>query len=478
MDMIRWLSRRHPRYIRSLVYMLQASEYNTRDFLRWFARERDFRTTEKRKTLLFTPKARILFMLGWLAVPLGLFLAVLAWVLVPSMLGKIHAVLILLEIPILILAVLIFANVLLALMQKPVERSRVRRAQKILASHKAVKIAIAGSYGKTTMREILKTTLGEARNVAAVPGSYNTPLGIASFVQSLKCDEEVLIFELGEYFPGDIAYLCEMIRPDIGVITGVNEAHLEKFRTVDAAAHTIFELAEYVPQQSLYINVESKHLPSERVRAGDPTFDRGHAGQWRIENIATSLGGTSFEMLVEGERIAMRSGLLGAHMVGPLGAAFVIAKRIGLTDSEAQRGISNTIPFEHRMQPSTDASGVTTIDDSYNGNPDGIRAGIQFLRDLAGHRRIYVTPGLVEGGNLTQSLHAEIGRNLATSGIEIVILIRNSVTPYIERALREQGYPGNVYTYDDMLLALKAIRAMTVPGDVVLIQNDWPDQYA
>src|ERR1019366_2772480 len=117
--------------------------------------------------------------------------------------------------------------------QRPAEYAITRRATEKLLEQRAIRIAIAGSFGKTTMREILKTVLAEGKKVSAPPHSYNTPLGISEFTDSLKDDEaEILIFELGEEYRGDIKRLCELVQPEWGIITGVNEAHLEKFKTL------------------------------------------------------------------------------------------------------------------------------------------------------------------------------------------------------------------------------------------------------
>jgi UDP-N-acetylmuramoyl-tripeptide--D-alanyl-D-alanine ligase len=129
------------------------------------------------------------------------------------------------------------------------------------------------------------------------------------------------------------------------------------------------------------------------------------------------------------------------------------------------------------LEPKTDASGIVTLDDSYNGNPDGVRAVIDFLASLKGHRRFYVTPGLVEMGPRKEEVHHEIGRELAAAGIEKIILIKNSATPYIEEALKEKNYRGEIMWFDNALAAFAALPLMTVKGDVVLLQNDWPDQY-
>ena len=157
-------------------------------------------------------------------------------------------------------------------------------------------------------------------------------------------------------------------------------------------------------------------------------------------------------------------------------AAADIASRLGLTPEQVLEGIAATKPFEHRMQPRTEG-GVTIIDDSYNGNPDGAAAAIDFLSKING-RRFYVTPGLVEMGARSPEVHREIGAKLAEARIEKVVLMRNSATPFIEQGLHEAKYAGEVIWFDDMLAAISALPHLTIPSDVILIQNDWPDQYA
>ncbi len=471
------LSRFQPRFVRSLIYMLQASEYDVRDFLAWYTRTSDFAHVEKRKQIVWTTKAKMLYALTWLFVIL--WLAMIGWVVArqESDLVLLLGALIALATPYLLPYALVCLTLFVRLAQKPLEESRIRIAEAKLLAHPGLKIAIAGSYGKTTMREILKTVLSASKKVAAPPGSYNTPLGIASFVNTLDGDEDFIIFELGEYYPGDITKLCKIVHPNIGVITGVNEAHLQKFGTLEKTAATIFELADELDERPLYINAEND-LARSRARAADTLFSREAVGEWRIAGAQSDLRGTTFRMVRGSEIIRASSKLLGLHMVGPLAAAAALAVELEIPVVDIEEGLKATKAFDHRLQMTIDNTGVITLDDSYNGNPDGVAAVISFLAGLVGHKRYYVTPGLVEMGSRLDTVHRDIGRQLAEAKIEIVVLIKNSVTPFIEMGLKERGYGGKVMLYDDMPTALIALQHLTVSGDIVLIQNDWPDQYS
>jgi len=472
-----FLSRYRPQYLRSLIYMLQASEYHAGEYLTWYSKVKDFSSVERRKRLVKTPKATLLLALAdALAVVLLAASFSMFWFL-PMPMSLILCAVIILVAPYLmaygIILPLIAAEFII---QKPLIFFELRRARKTLEKNKAIKIAIAGSFGKTSMREILKTVLSANKKVAAPPENRNTPLGIAEFIKWLSGDEEILIFELGEYYPGDVRDLCRVARPDWGFVTGVNEAHLEKFKTLDRTAKTIFEIREFLNEEKLYVNDESAFAKKYAV-ANNLLYGRGGVGGWRVEGAKTGLDGTSLVLIKNDSRIEAHSKLLGLHNIGPLAAAVDIAFKLGLSPMQIEEGIKMTKPFDHRLTPRTDAHGVVTLDDSYNGNPDGVRVVIDFLASLTGHRRFYVTPGLVEMGSRTEVVHREIGKWLAAAGIEKTILIRNSVTPYIEAGLKEGNYKGEIIWFDDALAAFAALPLMTAKGDVVLLQNDWPDQY-
>lgn len=472
-----WFSRYSLCYPRSLVYMLQASEYNIRDYLRWYHRTKDFTHVERRKQLVKTTKAILLLVVAWFMLLLlyGVAIALL-WTEVGSWKYIFFFLVVLLAPYFLAYGIIIPLSMGVLIIGRPIEYLTMERARQKLRAHHGIKIGIAGSFGKTTMREILRTVLCEGKKVAAPPHSYNTPLGISQFVQTLEGDEDILIFEFGEYYPGDIKKLCDFVRPDVGIITGINEAHLQKFTSLERTAKTIYELADYLGERRMYVNGES-FLARKNARTGHIVYAGDCVGDWRIEDQKTSLTGTSFALLKNDTKLELRSSLLGLHQVGPLAAAADIALYFGLSFAQVRVGIEKTRPFPHRLEPKTDIAGVVTLDDSYNGNPDGVAMAIEFLALLKDCRRWYVTPGLVEMGERTEEVHKQIGRSLAKAKIEKVILIKNSVTSYIERGLKEEGYAGEILWFDDAPTAFAALPHLTVKGDIVLLQNDWPDQY-
>ncbi len=481
--MKRFISRYSLSFPKNLVYMFQVSEYRLGDFFAWYWRVLDFSKVAKRKSLVKTSKAMLILIGAW-ALLLAMHLMVLVLVFSRDSFNLPFLVIGLLLVPLFFPYLFSLLVLVINIFQLPLEYRIIAKAKKKLSKHKAYRIAIAGSYGKTTMREIIRTVVSEGKKVAAAPANYNTPLGISKFILGLKGDEEVLIFEMGEYYPGDIAKLCHLTNPDAGVITGVNEAHLVKFKSLERTTKTIFELADWLKDKALYVNVEDKNVLNfldKQINQKYLAYNRNGLADLKVSNASTSLKGTSFDLLppgdLSGDTVSLESNLLGLHQIGPLLVSIDIALKLGLSVAEIKKGIAKTKPFEHRMQPTIDSSGVVTIDDSYNGNPTGVKAAIDFLASIKGHQRFYVTPGLVEMGTRSAEIHQEIGRLLSEAGIEKVILIRNSVTPDIYAGLQKAGYTGDVIWFDDALKAYAALPQITVQGDLVILQNDWPDQY-
>lgn len=474
--MMRWLSQYHYRYPRSLVYMLQASEYQLGEYLGWLGRVKDFRRVEYRKQLVKTPKSQLLQIAIWLSNVLILSAVVVVCTSSLSIWAKIGAILLLLGWP-WVSAYLIVVPLLVGqiLIQKPREFLLIKRTKAKLAVHKGLKIAVAGSYGKTTMREILKTVLSQAKKVGSPPHSYNTPLGIAKFVSSLEGDEEVLIFEFGEFKPNDIRKFCKITRPDIGVLTGVNEAHLGQFKNLDNIKANFGHLTNYFTDKTLYVNAEDKNalaVAGKKAKA----YSRHGLGEWKVVSAQTGLNGTAFIAKTPKSKILARSKLLGLHQIGPLILSIAVADTLGLSAVEIEKGLAKTKPFDHRLEPKVLSDGVVLLDDTYNGNPDGVKAGLAFLKSLRAERKIYITPGLVETGNKTVQLHHTMAKAIAAVA-NVVILIDTSAATHIKEGLELAKFKGERLEYDDALECAEALPHITKQGDVVLWQNDWPDNY-
>ncbi|MGH7194346.1 MAG: glutamate ligase domain-containing protein, partial [Candidatus Saccharimonadales bacterium] len=194
-------------------------------------------------------------------------------------------------------------------------------------------------------------------------------------------------------------------------------------------------------------------------------------------DVTTGLQGTSFTLKKDGETIKLESRLISRYKVGYLAFIAAFALQLGLTKEQVRAGVAKTQPFKHRMQP-YQLGGAWVIDDTYNGNLEGIRAGTRLLAEVPAQRKIYVTPGLVDQGDETARIHREVGRLIAEANPDIVVLMKNSVTGYIKEGLKAGGFDGELRIEPDPLDFYTNLNHFVASGDLVVMQNDWPDNYA
>lgn len=470
--MKRFLSYFHPKLPVYLVYMLQQSEYDAGKFIAWLAKLPNLTKVNYRGQLIWTEKAKLLVGVNYLI--LILLLLGLYWVVKSN--SAVFLALILIIPAFLIGIFYLLVAIAWSLIEKPRRNGQIKQAKGIFSNHKALKIAIAGSYGKTTVKELLYTVLSEGRKVAKTPGNKNVPISHARFAHSLSGDEDVLLVEYGEAAPGDILNFANNTKPDVGIITGLAPNHLDGYKTLNAVAEDLFSLTDYLKGKQVYVNTDSEAV-KPYLKKGHITYGQDGLDGWKITSSQIDIHKTSFVMQKGANLIKVESGLIGRHQIGSLALAVVLAHKLGLTNKQIETGLAKTKPFDHRMQP-REIGGGWIIDDTYNGNIEGVIAGLDFLKTIKAKRKIYVTPGLVDQGDETERVHMEIGIAISKSKPDKVVLMKNSSTAYIEEGILAGGYKGPVEVRDDPLDFYSNIEHYIAAGDVWLLQNDLPDNYA
>jgi UDP-N-acetylmuramoyl-tripeptide--D-alanyl-D-alanine ligase len=468
-----------PRFSETIAYMLQATEYEPKAYLAWLYRTKDFGSVMRRRQLERTKVARLF--VGFVRFGMELqflvaFIFLLDGLIHQNAFSSLMAVVLFASAPvawaILVLIPLFMARRTIILPKRRRERLATERT---FAATKAVKIAVAGSYGKTTMKELLAAVLSEGKRVAATPANKNVATAHYRFAKSLKGDEDVIVVEFGEGRPGDVRSFAETLRPDIGVITGLAPAHLDQYKTLRAAGEDIFSLADFLPADKLYANGESE-AAANFLKPEYQLYGRAGLAGWKVSNLKVSIEGTSFTLAKAQTKLSVTSGLLGTHLVGMLSAVAVIALDLGLTKKQVEAGLAKTKPYEHRMQP-YQLGGAWVIDDAYNGNIEGIKAGTQLLGALEAKRKIYVSPGLVDQGEESTKVHRRMGELIAAAKPDVVVLMQNSVTSDIQAGLDHGQFKGEVLVQTDPLKFYTSLDQFVAVGDIVMLQNDWTDNY-
>lgn len=353
-------------------------------------------------------------------------------------------------------------------------------------------IGITGSYGKTSTKYILHQILSQKFKTLMTPDSYNTPMGICKVIRGdLLPEHEIFIVEMGAYKRGDIRELCRLAPPEIGILTAVGPQHLERFKSIENIARGKYELIEALPTDGLAVfNVDNEICADLADKTDSVSVIRYGVETDTSENtslkiialdITQSDKGLTFtvvDKVVGTTEITTR--LLGKHNVSNILAAIGVALYCGMTLKEIRDAFKALEPVPHRLQLIPGAAGVTVIDDSFNANPVGAKAALEVLTDFVSDKegnKILVTPGMVELGELEYEENRQFGIE-ASKVCDLVILVGPSRTAPILDGLKKANYPEKqIYVASNLDEAQQHLTKHVSPGDVVLFENDLPDNY-
>ncbi|MGA9284000.1 MAG: UDP-N-acetylmuramoyl-tripeptide--D-alanyl-D-alanine ligase [Solirubrobacteraceae bacterium] len=468
------------------------------------------------KPLVFTGRAKRLLAAALLAP--GLLL--LATIVLAAAGLDTAALAIVLAIGVLLLAgapwTLLIANRALQPLQRAINRRYEERAKSSLREWDPLVVGITGSYGKTTTKFCVGAVLEADRPTLVTPESYNSYLGVLRTVnEHLRASHKAFVVEMGMFRRGDIAELCDLVHPKIGVITAIGPMHLERLGSIEAIAAAKGELLDALPPDGHFItNAEDPRCLELAARASVPvtlfkverhpqaaspalapqapgtpsrtTFpspqNHNPPAQIIARNVGLADGRTTFTLQVEGPdgpQVEVSAGLLGAHNVSNLLAAAAVGHVLGIPLERIAQGLAQVQAPAHRLQPIHNRrAGVVVIDDAYNSNPDGAAAALEVLREHPATRRLLVTPGMVELGDLEQQLNRRFGEQAATV-CDIAILVGPERTVPIREGLASAGLAeAGIHVVRDIAEATALLGRLTRAGDVVLFENDLPDTYA
>ncbi len=343
----------------------------------------------------------------------------------------------------------------------------VEKAASKLKSSGAQVVAITGSYGKTTAKVYLNHLISGSVRTVASPASFNNRMGLARAVnEQLVPGTEVFIAEMGTYGKGEIASLCQWIEPSIAAIVAIGPVHLERFRTEERIVEAKAEILDRAG--SAVIAVDHPLLA---------TLVEQRSGALPITTVATTVDAADVVY-----RQADRMLLLAGEPLGPvpvtvfpvnLAVAVGIAHRLGI---DPDPGLFNSLPSaEHRQTISVSERGVTIIDDTFNSNPAGARAGLDLLSAHARRgRKVLVTPGMVELGPRQDLENEELARTAAGMCDDIVVI---GATNRLALLRGSAEGPASVTVVANREEAVNWVRSNLQAGDAVLYENDLPDHY-
>ncbi|MCR8559514.1 UDP-N-acetylmuramoyl-tripeptide--D-alanyl-D-alanine ligase [Mucilaginibacter sp. BJC16-A38] len=375
------------------------------------------------------------------------------------------------------------ANVLIAPIEKSINNWYYNDAKKILADRPdLIIIGITGSYGKTSTKHFLYRILSEKYNVLMTPGSYNTTMGVIKTVrEELQATHQVFIVEMGAKQPNDIKEICDLVHPQIGILTAVGEQHLESFKTIQNVQKTKFELIDALPSGGLAVlNADYEFIANRPVADRETALysSDNEKVDFYIKDISYSARGSAFSVYQKGKHLAdFETKLLGSYNLSNILAGYIVARHLGVPDSSVAFAVKKLEPVQHRLEVKVHPNGVTVIDDAFNSNPVGSGMALAVLKAIEGQRKIIITPGMIELGEKQEYYNTLLGEQIAES-CDYAILVGKNITLPIMKGLKNKNYPDNkIYVAQNFKDAVNHLGGMTRAGDVLLYENDLPDTY-
>jgi UDP-N-acetylmuramoyl-tripeptide--D-alanyl-D-alanine ligase len=334
-------------------------------------------------------------------------------------------------------------------------------------------VAITGSLGKTTTKDLIAAAVGAGRRVVAARGSFNNELGVPLTMLALEEDTEVLVTEIGARHVGDIAALAPLVAPEVAVVTAVAPVHLEVFGTVEAVARGKGELVEALgPDGVAVLNLED-----ERVAAMAEKAPRvlGYAIDADAEVRATDVvldesARASFTAVTPWGRARVRLPLAGRHHVGNALAALAVAGHLGVELADAAAALEQAAVSPWRGEV-VDADGVRVLNDAYNANPTATIAALETLTAIQRSGRSWAVLGtMAEIGEETDAEHRRVGERCAALGVERLVAVGEHARAYAAGA-SAGGLDGEaVVEVADADAALEHLLGHLEPGDAVLVK--------
>ena len=354
-------------------------------------------------------------------------------------------------------------------------------------------VAVTGSVGKTTAKDMLAAVLGVKYKVLKTEGNFNNNIGLPLTLLRLDSSHQVGVVEMGMDRFGEIDYLGGIVKPEVGVITNIGDAHIERLGSRENIFKAKCELLPHIKSDGLLV-----------LNGDDPMLStlRGHAP---VQVVFCGQGeGTEYRAQITGGdgvshihcRLTTPSmdrevciPALGEHMVYPTLIAAAVAERFGLTPDEIEQGIRQFVPTRMRMNILRRGNGIIILDDTYNANPQSMRAAISVLSDSQSSYKIAVLGDMLELGPFSPALHAEVGEYLGQAGIQCLVAVGEQSAAMAQGA-RDAGVPQVLYCQDkgeamerlpmllrrDCTILVKASRGMKMEDITAFLVKQTPEK--
>jgi UDP-N-acetylmuramoyl-tripeptide--D-alanyl-D-alanine ligase len=330
-------------------------------------------------------------------------------------------------------------------------------------------VAVTGSAGKTTTKDVIAHLLAAEVATGKTIGNLNNHVGVPLSILRLPDECRVAVLEMGMNHAGEIRALARIARPDVGVVTNVGYAHVEAFGSIEAVALAKRELVEELTAGGVAVlNADDRLVAGFREihRGRVVTFGFSEGADVRAEDV--ELGTASVEFGCAGVRFD--SPLVGRHGVLNVLAGLAVAKVFEIAPLRLRDAVRTLAPGKMRGER-LERNGIVIWNDSYNSNPEAARAMLDVLRETPAERRIAVLGEMLELGQSAEPLHRDIGKYVAAQGIDVLLGIRGAARFTVEEAVRAGLSDSAAYFFEDPAAAGDFLRGFIHKGDALLFKG-------
>lgn len=332
-------------------------------------------------------------------------------------------------------------------------------------------VAVTGSNGKTTVREMIYHVLSKYKKGHRSPRNFNNNIGVPLTIFGIESDYEFAVLEIGSNAPGEVAELSRIAEPDVAVITSVGPSHLEGLKDVDGVSVEKVSIVVGLKERGLIV-CGTDHQPTlEKARTlGRHVITFGLDANCDVfaSNVRREDGGIRFET---NDRYEVWLPMVGLHNVKNALAALAVVRRLGVSSQQFASAMEDFQPVPGRMVCKK-VNGITIIDDTYNANPVSMAAAVKELCDFEqACRRVLVCGDMGELGQASGQYHQQLGRDVAGSNIDLLLTVGPQAALTADAALEAGMGRADIMRCKDSKRMARLIKSMLFDGDVVLVKG-------
>jgi UDP-N-acetylmuramoyl-tripeptide--D-alanyl-D-alanine ligase len=335
-------------------------------------------------------------------------------------------------------------------------------------------VAVTGTNGKTTTKDMIAEVLSCRFKVLKSPRSYNNLIGVPLTLFQLNARSQALVIELGMSSPGEIGTLTRISNPGFGVITNIGPAHLEFMKSVERIARAKFELPDNMSSpKTLIVNADDPVLADRmrQKREDERTVSFGIEKKANFGADKIDVNGNGYVSFRVNKGLIIKMGLLGIHNVYNALASFAVGSLLGLDPEEIKGKLERYTPSELRMEL-LQIKNIRVINDSYNANPVSMEKALETLKRMeTGGRRVAVLGDMLELGEKAIDFHLEVGRKAAQSGIDLLVVVGELARTIGLGAKEGKMSPGNILTFENNQQVSHFLLENLKGGDLVLVKG-------